>query len=516
MVASLDGLTYWYPGAGSPALASVELEVGPGLTVVAGPSGGGKSTLLRVFNGLVPHFHGGRIAGRARVAGLDVVATPTRRLAREVGFVFQDPEMQTVYGVVEREVAFGPENLGVPEAQLRPRVAEALDAVGAGALAGRRVATLSGGERQRVALASALAVRPSLVVLDEPASQLDREGAALLLAACRELAAAGRAVVVAEHRLERLLPAAGQLVLVEGGRVTAGGPAELADRLPSPPAIVRLGLRLGWSPPPLSPDGVHPPPVRPAPPRPGRGGPEAWALRGVAAGPGGLALLRDVELAGAGGEAVVLMGPNGAGKTTLLRVLAGLLAPAAGRVERRPGRIALLPQNPTALLHRPTVRDEVRLTLERAGDPEPPDAVLERLGLLAAAGRYPRDLSTGERQRAALAAVLPGTPALVLLDEPTRGMDGLARAALRGLLGHLRDAGSAIVLATHDADLAAEVGDRVVLVADGGARDLGPPDVALSGDSPLATQVGRLYPGGPVTVEGVLARLEPRPTGAAP
>ena len=251
MVASLAALTYWYPGRAEPALAGVDLEVGAGMTVVAGPSGGGKSTLLRVCNGLVPHFHGGRIAGAARVAGLDVVATPTRRLAREVGFVFQDPELQTVYGVVEREVAFGLENLAVPERELRPRVAEALEAVGAGDLAGRRVATLSGGERQRVTLASALAMRPRLVVLDEPASQLDREGAALLLAACRRLAADGRAVVVAEHRLERLLPAADRLVLVEGGRVTSGAPAALVDRLPSPPAIVRLGLRLGWAPPQL-------------------------------------------------------------------------------------------------------------------------------------------------------------------------------------------------------------------------------------------------------------------------
>jgi energy-coupling factor transport system ATP-binding protein len=516
MVATLADLSYWYPGAAEPAVAGVGLEVGAGLTVVAGPSGGGKSTLLRVFNGLVPHFHGGRIGGSARVAGLDVIGTPTRRLAREVGFVFQDPEMQTVYGVVEREVAFGPENLAVPQAELRTRVGEALEAVGAAALAGRRVASLSGGERQRVALASALAVRPRLVVLDEPASQLDREGAHLLLAACRELAAAGRAVVVAEHRLELLLPEAAQLVVVEGGRVAASPDApSLAGRLPSPPSIVRLGLRLGWSPLPLSPGGVRPPPLQSVPPPSPVAGPEAWSLLGVTAGPARRPLLQEVDLAGAGGETVALMGPNGAGKTTLLRVLAGLLEPAAGRRERRPGRVAYLPQNPTALLHRPTVRDEVRLTLDRARDPEPPEAVLERLGMLAAAGRYPRDLSTGERQRAALAAVLPGTPSLVLLDEPTRGMDALARAALRGQLAHLRSAGCAIVLATHDADLAAEVADRVVLVADGGVRDLGPPDRALSGDSPLATQIGRLYPGGPVTVEGVLARLAPRGAEAA-
>ncbi len=507
MVAALAGLTYWYAGAAEPSLDGVDLTVDGGLTLVAGPSGGGKSTLLRVFNGLVPHFHGGRVAGTATVAGLDVVATPTRRLAREVGFVFQDPELQAVYGLVEREVAFGPEHLAVPERELPGRVAEALEAVGAGELRGRRIATLSGGERQRVALAAALALRPRLVVLDEPTSQLDPRGAALVLAACRELAAAGRAVVVAEHRLEHLLPAADRVVLVEGGRVSSGPPRELAARLASAPAIVRLGVALGWSPPPLSPEGVRPPALRPAPAVRPADGPEAWSLRAVAAGPAGRPVLEGVDLAGAAGQTVVLVGPNGGGKTTLLRLLAGLLRPLAGSCRRRPGRVAYLPQNPTALLHRPTLLSEVRLTLDRAGEREAPAVILDRLGLLGAAGRYPRDLSTGERQRAALAAVLPGAPALVLLDEPTRGMDGAARAALRGLLGDLRAGGAAIVLATHDVDLAAEVGDRVVLVGGGRAAELGPPDAALSGSSELATQVGRLYPGGPVTVDGVLARL---------
>lgn len=509
-IASIAGLTYWYPGVAEPALSAVELAVQPGLTVVAGPSGGGKSTLLRVFNGLVPHFHGGRIAGSAYVCGLDVARTPTRRLARDVGFVFQDPELQTVYGVVEREVAFGPENLAVPPSELRSRVAEALEAVGIASLAQRRVTTLSGGERQRVALASVLALDPQLVVLDEPTSQLDPVGAAQLLAACRELAAR-RAVVVAEHRLEHLLPAADELVLVEDGRVVASRqPASLAPRLPSPPAIVRLGVRLGWSPLPLSPDGVRPPTLTPAAPAASRPGAEAWSLRAVTAGPGGQPVLMGVDLAGAGGEVIVLMGPNAGGKTTLLRVLAGLLAPVSGRVERRPGRVAYLPQNPTALLHRPTVRDEVRLTLERAGEAEPPEAILDRLGLLPVAGRYPRDLSTGERQRTALAAILPGTPAMALLDEPTRGMDSAARSALRGLILDLRARGSAVILATHDSDLAAEVADRVVLVADGLARDAGPPDLALSGPSELSTQIGQMYPGGPVTVDGVVQRLAAR------
>jgi energy-coupling factor transporter ATP-binding protein EcfA2 len=511
----IDRLTYWYPEAARPALAGVELEIDHGLTVVAGPSGSGKSTLLRLLNGLVPHFHGGRLAGAAVVAGLQVTDTPTRRLAREVGFVFQDPELQTVRGLVEQEVAFGPENLALPGPELANRVEEALTTVGMGDLRGRRVRTLSGGERQRLALAAALALRPRMVVLDEPTSQLDREGSRLLAVACRNLVREGRTVVVAEHRLEPWLPAAGRVVLVEAGRVTAfADPRAAAPRLPVPPAIVRLGLRLGWDPLPLTPEEAPAPRLGPGDDRPRPvSGPEAWALRDVSAGPADRAVLEGVDLAGCAGEVVVLMGPNGGGKSTLLRLLAGSLRPMTGTVRRRPGRIAYLPQNPTVLLHRPTLRDEVRFTLERTDDPEPPEVILGRLRLLGVADRYPRDLSTGERQRAALAAVLPGSPSIALLDEPTRGMDGEARAALRSLLGELRERGTAVVLATHDADLAAEVGDRVVRVGEGAVRDLGPPALALSGPSEFATQIGRLYPGGPVTVEGVLRRMAVSPAG---
>jgi energy-coupling factor transport system ATP-binding protein len=437
-VAKLTHLTYTYPGAAEPGLRDVCLEIGDGLTVVAGPSGGGKSTLLRVFNGLVPHFHGGRIAGKAEVAGLDVIATPTRLLARSVGFVFQDPELQTVYNVVDREVAFGLENIGLPSGQMAARVDEALHAAGVEHLIGRSVRTLSGGERQRVALASALAMRPSLVVLDEPTSQLDPDGAAMVLAAVMGVVAQGRHAVVSEHRLELLMRDARGLVLVNEGVVEAADPRT-------------------WRPRPNSTKRPREAPV----------GAVAWSLERVSAGFGGHLVLDGIDLAGRAGEVVALSGPNGGGKTTLLRLIAGALAPLVGKVERRPGRIAYLPQNPTALLHLPTLSDEVRLTLDRAGERDSSEAILGELGLLSVAGRYPRDLSCGERQRAALAAVLPGLPSLVLLDEPTRGMDGAARDALIGLVARLRDRGAAVVLATHDADLRSALADRVVQVGDG-------------------------------------------------
>lgn len=213
-LATLTHLTYWYPGAANPALSDVCLALENGLTAVAGPSGGGKSTLLRVFNGLVPHFHGGRIAGSAEVMGWNVIETPTRKMARHVGFVFQDPELQTVYNVVDREVAFGLENIGLPSHEMAGRVEEALHAAGVEHLAGRTVRTLSGGERQRLALASALAMRPRLVVLDEPTSQLDPDGAELVLAAAMGMVEEGRSLIVSEHRLDNLLRAATGLVLV--------------------------------------------------------------------------------------------------------------------------------------------------------------------------------------------------------------------------------------------------------------------------------------------------------------
>jgi energy-coupling factor transport system ATP-binding protein len=453
-VARLERVSYWYPNQDEPSLRAVDLEIEPGLTLVAGDSGGGKSTLLRLFVGLVPQFHGGRVSGRAEVAGLDPMRSPIPRLAQRAGLVFQDVETQSVYGSVEREIAFGLENLGMPRAEMHERVDGTMAALGIEGLRGRRLSTLSGGERQRVALAAVLVLRPLLVALDEPTSQLDPAGAAAVLAACRGLAAEGRAVVVAEHRLETLGPAADRTLAVEGGRVAA----EIGARAARPQA------------------------TRDRPPRAaavaGRGD-AAWEMRGVAAGPGREAVLQDLSLAGGPGEVVALLGPNGSGKTTLLRTLAGLLPPLVGTVRRPAGRTAYLPQNPGALLHLPTVRAEVALTLRRTGSGERPETMLAAFGLERLADRYPRDLSSGERQRAALAATLAGSPTLVLLDEPTRGMDTAARRSLAAAVRDLTDRGSAVVLATHDTELAAELADRTIQLRGGLA--MGPAEAPPGG-----------------------------------
>jgi energy-coupling factor transport system ATP-binding protein len=433
------GLDYAYPGTAARVLDQLDLDIGSGLVIVSGSSGSGKSTLLRVCNGLIPHFHGGRIGGSARVLGRDVLRTPTRELARDVGFVFQDPELQAVYPSVERDAAFGLENIGVAHAEMVRRVDDALQMCGIAHLRRRAVATLSGGERQRLALAGVLAMRPRLLVLDEPFSQLDPEGSGALLAALRAAVRAGTSALVAEHRHQLVVESADRWLAMSGGRV--------ADSPPPPALPVAL------------PHGRSQPAEL------------SWRLHGVSAGHGRTPVLHDLELVGGEGEVVALVGANGSGKTTLLRTIAGLLAPLAGRVERRPGRIAYLPQNPSALLHRATVRSEIDWTLRRTRSAGDAGTVLEELGLGTVAGRDPRDLSSGQRQRAALACVLAGSPSLVLLDEPTRGMDEAARAALTAAVARVAERGGSVVVATHDQDLVAAVATRVVELREGAARE---------------------------------------------
>ncbi len=445
---SFSGLRYLYPGASTPALDGIDLSLESGMALLTGPSGGGKSTLLRVCNGLVPHFHGGVISGRAQVLGHEVAATPTRELAREVGFVFQDPERQAVYATVERDVAFGLENLAVPRQEMRRRVDEALTACGISHLRSRAVSSLSGGERQRLALAGVLAMHPRLLVLDEPFAQLDAEGSLALREALRAAVEAGSTVLVAEHR-DAGLRLGSRLVHIESGR--------LVER-PSSPEPLDSAPRC-W-------------PDAPDPGRAWEDGQAVWQLRGVTAGHGGAAALYDVDLAGRRGDVIVLRGANGSGKTTLLRTIASLLPPLAGDVRRLPGRIAYLPQNPAALLHRATVREEVAWTLRRSHSPEPAERILDELGIAAVAHRYPGDLSTGERQRAALAAVLVGNPVLALLDEPTRGMDGTSRRAIVAAVRRIAAHGTSVVLATHDRALTASLATRAVQLRDGLAREV--------------------------------------------
>ncbi|HEV2528375.1 MAG TPA: ATP-binding cassette domain-containing protein [Thermomicrobiales bacterium] len=529
-IARLANVSYRYPGATRPVLTSVDWEIPDGaFVVVAGASGSGKSTLLRTLNGLVPHYSGGRFGGRVTVAGLDTRRHGPRELARSVGFVFQDPEAQLVTTRVVDEIAFGPEQFGMPTRALRVRVEEALDLVGIAHLGGREIATLSGGERQRVAIAAAMALGPRLLVLDEPTSQLDPWSTEEVIAALVRLNSDhGITVVIAEHRLDQLAAGADRLrMAIEDGRWLEGPPTSVvADgRVPDLllPSVVRLGRRLGWSPLPLTVKAARVAaagtPVRISAPRTATADGQtlisAQGLRLEHPVPGGARpVLADVNLRLREGEIVSLVGRNGSGKSTLLRALAGLHRPSAGSIRwpgdaTRPldGIVGYLPQDPSALLFNERVEDELaigRSAAERAGRPEPScEALLAWLGLADLADRHPRDLSSGQRQRVAIAAVLAAAPSVVLLDEPTRGMDGVRKAELIALLRELAGTGLAIVVATHDMELAAAVAHRVVMLGGGEVIADGHPRSVLGSALGYSPQVSRVLGPDVLSVEDV-------------
>jgi energy-coupling factor transporter ATP-binding protein EcfA2 len=423
-LASVRGLSFTYPGA-QPALRDVSLEIGESEVVaLMGPSGSGKSTLLRALAGLVPHFHGGQFSGQVEIGGQDTRRTRPAELAGTVATLFQDPEDQVVFTRVEAEVAFGLENVGTAPAQIARRAGAALEAVGAGHLADRRVAELSGGELQRVCLASVLALEPRLLLLDEPTSQLDPDGAAAAIDLARS---SGAAVVVSEHRSERVLEACDRVLFLEGGRLREDG----------------------------IPDGWLPrEPVLPG----GEPHGEAFFRLEEVSFSYDRPVLEGVTMEVGRGEVVALLGPNGSGKTTIGKLAAGLLEPETGRIVRE-GRACYLSQDPGRYLVAERADEEVALAV--GGDLERARAALGRLGLTDFAGRHPRDLSSGERERLALAAVLVAEPDLLVLDEPTRGIDPVRKDELVRLL-RAEAAGRATLVATNDLVFAAAVADRVV------------------------------------------------------
>jgi energy-coupling factor transport system ATP-binding protein len=502
----LERVTYAYPDADAPSLRDVTLAVEPGeFVVLAGGSGSGKSTLLRASSGLVPHFHGGTFAGRLACGGLDSREHGPAELAAVAGSLFQDPETQVVMGSVRSELAFPLENRGWSAAAVARGVEEAALALGIAPLLDRSTRELSGGELQRVALGAALAGRPQLLLLDEPTSQLDPVAGDELLGVLRRINEEwGTAVLLAEHRLERCLPAADRVIALDAGALAFDGtpeafaawaPPELQPPvtrlcalagLPDRPATVKAARRAisrnqGGSDPPWGGGRSGDPRRRAKSPPQDQGGSDPPRVLEVRRGwyeiDRGPAILRGLDVVVRRGETVALMGRNGAGKSTLLRLLAGLIGPTRGKVTRA-GRVALLLQNPgDYFLH------------ERVGDDVP--------GAGALADRHPRDVSGGERQRLALELVLSTgePPVAVCLDEPTRGMDRGHGARLATRLCELAAGGTAVIVATHDAEFAAAWADRTILLGDGRPVADAPTAEVLGGGWYFATQTARVLGG---------------------
>ncbi|MHB1355367.1 MAG: ABC transporter ATP-binding protein [Anaerolineae bacterium] len=512
----LEHVTYFYPDAPYPVLNDLNLEVADGeFVLLVGPSGCGKSTLLRCLNGLVPHFYGGRINGTVRVAGLDPSNEEPRRMSSIVGFVFQDPEAQFVVDTVESELVFAMENANLPQTTMRKRVEEVLDQLNIAHLRQRRISTLSGGEKQRVAIASILTLQPRVVVLDEPTSQLDPQAAEEVLTILHKLNSdLGLTIILSEHRLERVVQYVDRILYLAGSGLplVSGTPEKTLAILPQVPPLIELGRALGWSPLPLTIKEARrftsklQIPQRAAALTPLHvTTPLEISIENLWYSYSGQPALKGINLQVRQGEVIALMGRNGSGKSTLLKQLVGLLQPQRGQVticgfdtrkvstDEIIRAVGYVPQNPNSLLFAETVREEIAFTRRNhhlsTGDEQP---LLDSLQLGALGERYPRDLSVGERQRVALAAILAGEPRVILLDEPTRGLDYVQKHLLTSFLSQEKARGHTVILATHDVELAAASVDRVVIMGDGEIVVDGPTREVMTQSMVFSSQMNKL------------------------
>ncbi|GAA3215024.1 ABC transporter ATP-binding protein [Dactylosporangium siamense] len=506
-----------YDGAERPTVHDVDLSIDEGeLCLVIGHTGSGKSTLLGAINGLVPHFTGGTLTGRVTVAGRDTAHHPPRDLADLVGVVGQDPSAGFVTDTVEEELAYGMEQLALDPGVMRTRVEETLDLLGLADLRHRGLHELSGGQQQRVAIGAALTAHPRVLVLDEPTSALDPTGADDVLATITKLVHdLGVTVVLAEHRLERVLPYADRVIHLPGdGTARHGDPATLLTGATVAPPIVHLGRLAGWAPLPLSVRDArrHASALRerlPSVPPAAHRTNAATAKRvlratGVVVRHGPVVAVRGADLELRAGEVTALMGRNGSGKSSLLWALQGAGRRDGGTVDvdgTDPGKVGavrartlvgLVPQTATDLLYHDTVRGELDQADRDGASPGTARALLDTIAPGIADDTHPRDLSAGQQLALVLAVQLAVTPRVVLLDEPTRGLDYQAKAALTGTLDRLAAAGHAIVVATHDVEFATGAADRVVVMADGDIVTDGPAPAVLTASPAFAPQVAKI------------------------
>ncbi|MFK3984415.1 ABC transporter ATP-binding protein [Micromonospora sp. NPDC050397] len=532
-----DRVSITYDGATQPVLRDVTLRLDEGeLCLVVGRTGAGKSTLLGAINGLVPHFTGGTLTGRVTIDGRDTATHPPRELADVVGVVGQDPLAGFVTDTVEEELAYGMEQLAIPPAAMRKRVEETLDLLGLADLRRRALHELSGGQQQRVAIGSVLTAHPRILVLDEPTSALDPTAAEEVLAAITRLVHdLGVTVVLAEHRLERVVQYADRVVHLDGhGTITTAPPAELFTTSSVAPPVVELGRLARWSPLPLSVrdarrragalrqqlDRRAVPAVRPDGAEPGA---TVLSARRLLVRYGDVIAVRGVDLDLRAGQVTSLMGRNGSGKSSLLWAVQGSGPRQDGTVSvedtdpktvsahqaRR--LVGLVPQTPADLLYLNTVGAELAQADDESADASPLTAreLLDRIALGISNTIHPRDLSEGQRLALVLAIQLRAAPRVVLLDEPTRGLDYPAKQALVRIVDDLAARGHAVVVATHDVEFVAEAADRVIVMADGDIVADGPTTEVIVASPAFAPQVAKiLAPLEYLTVGQVAAALD--------
>ncbi|HWR40456.1 MAG TPA: ABC transporter ATP-binding protein [Patescibacteria group bacterium] len=514
----IQNFNFWYPGRGEATLREVNLTVKPGeMLLLTGPTGCGKSTLLKCLNGIIPHLSGGRSMGLVLVAGMDTRSQTMAQLSARVGLVQQCPDDQIFSTIIQDEVVFGPENLCLPRQEIEKRLEWALAAVDLSGFQRRSTTALSGGQKQRLAIASMLALRPHILALDEPISQLDPQGAVEVLEIVKKLQQNyGVTVVMVEHRIHEVAQYVERVAVMDEGRLVFDAPvrqamaqaelfAGMGLRLPETVEISRrfhqVGMTVGETVTllkqerrkhgssaisgarthlPFFPkirypvDGLAAVEARDLYHRYGKK--EEYTLNGVS-----LRVKR--------GERVAVMGRNGAGKSTLLSHLAGLKAPQQGDVRiagisfggKLPlGMVGMVMQNPDLMLFQTSVRREIEFGLHNLRLPpavikERYKRVVENFSLDRLQDDSPLALSRGQRLRVAIAAVVAMAPLIVFLDEPTTGQD---KRNMDGMMAALREQVDTLVFGTHDVEIALAHATRLLvldqgrLAADGAPREL--------------------------------------------
>jgi energy-coupling factor transport system ATP-binding protein len=507
----IEGLTYRYRGQGKPALKGVDLEVAEGeFVVVMGPSGAGKSTLCVALNGLIPHFFRGKMEGEVRVGGRSTREGKVGEFAQEVGLVFQDFEAQLFSTNVALEVAFGPENFRVERGEMIERVERMLGQVRLDGFEKRTPATLSGGQKQRLAIASVLAIEPRILCLDEPTTDLDPVGKLGIFEIAEDLKDRDDVtLIVVEHETEETLDA-DRIVVLRDGEIVADRPARevlrdvelLQESSVMPLQVTRffheMGLWQGQL--PLTPqEGVvefrrrgwqvnqnrHGRLVAADAKREERYGEPVIQVEGLTHRyPNGVVALEGVDLTVRKGEFLAILGQNGSGKTTLVKHFNGLLEPTEGTVRvgedetreqglRQLGQsVGYVFQNPDHQIFSDTVADEVAFGpkirgMDEGEIKERVEEALAAVGLEGRGGEDPFGLTKGERQRVAVASVLAVRPEVLILDEPTTGLDYAEQRSMMDLVKSLNESGSTIIVVTHTMWVVAEYAHRAAVVRDG-------------------------------------------------
>ncbi len=518
-------LSFTYPNENKPALEHITMDIPEGgITLICGASGSGKSTLLRRMKSCLADH--GRAEGELLFFGRALGDVPEAEQARRIGFVFQHPDDQIVTDKVFHELAFGPESLGWDQRKMRLAVSEMASYFGISELFDKNVSELSGGQKQLVNLASAAAAHPDVLILDEPTSQLDPIAAADFLSAVRKLNEdLGLTVILTEHRLEEALPMADMLAVMENGRLIAfDAPPKAAMQIrnsavfASMPAAVRIFAALGG-------EGTAPltigqgrtfiagragNAVNITPKEPRGHGETAAELKNCwfRYEKNAPDVLRGIDLKLYRGEIFALLGGNGSGKSTSIGLLSGRLKPYRGRVKSGGVRIAALAQDPRELFVKDTVSDELREL--GCGGPEL-EHIVQFLELKDILGRHPFDISGGEQQRLALGKVLLTHPDVLLLDEPTKGMDGQFKRSFGELLQKLRDEGKTVFIVSHDVEFCARYADRCALLFRGETVTEGTPHEFFSGNFFYTTAAAKLSRGslsGAILCEEVIECLK--------